>query len=272
MTALTQHYRIKTLGNLELLHTQNVADGYAQHLHEEYALCYLQTGHVKTYYRGSTVISPAKSFTLMNPTEPHRGEVLGEERASYYSLYFSAQSLQDFCTELFNHATLPYFKQPVIIDKTLGHKLHCFLGSLGGSKLETQTHYLSFLSCLVERYADTPFTLPSIQQDSKIECAKDYLHAHYHHDVTLDELAGVVELNRAYLIRAFKKRVGLPPHAYLTQVRLNEAKKQLAQGLPIAEVAISTGFADQSHFSRTFKHTFGLTPGAYSSYRSVSEF
>ncbi len=269
--AITQHYRIKALDDLELLHTQNVADGYAKHLHEEYALCYLQTGLVKTHYKGSSHLSPAQSFTVMNPTEPHRGEVISEENASYYSLYLSASSLQQVCCEVFAKPVLPYFGQPIIFDKPLARKLHCFLSALKRSNLEAQTYYIAFVTQLLQHHADTTFVLPALKQDvSTVERAKNYLHAHYQSDITLDELAGVVGLDRAYLIRTFKKAAGLPPHAYLTQVRLNEAKKQLTRGLPIAEVALNTGFADQSHFSRVFKHTFGITPGAYSSYTRLT--
>jgi AraC-like DNA-binding protein len=62
----------------------------------------------------------------------------------------------------------------------------------------------------------------------------------------------------------FTKQVGLPPHVYLNQVRVNRAKQLLADGQPIALVAYETGFADQSHLTRHFKRLFGLTLGQYS--------
>jgi AraC-like DNA-binding protein len=264
MASLTQHYRIKSLGNLELLHTERLRDGYAKHLHEEYSLCWVQTGLVKTHYRGNTHLSPVQSFTIMNPAEPHRGEVLSEEDASYYSLYFSASAFREIVEEVFASQRLPYFAQPIILDTMLQQKLCNFIDAFRTSGLELATHYLSFVSYLLKHYTDTTLTLPKTKQEpSAVEKARSYLHAHYHQDISLDELAKVVNLNRAYLIRAFKKTVGLPPHAYLTQLRLSEAKKQLSKNIPIAQVAANTGFADQSHFSRTFKQTYGMTPGAY---------
>lgn len=269
--SLTQHYRIKALNNLELLHTQRLTDGYAKHLHEEYSLCWVESGLVKTHYRGSTHLSPIQSFTVMNPTEPHRGEVIGREDVSYYSLYFSAATMKAFGEEVFELDALPYFGHPIILDKVLGRKLHSFLQALNNSQLELGSHYLSFLTHLLKHYADTTLNLSSVgQEDSAIEKVKNYLHAHFQHDVTLEELAKVAGLNRAYLIRSFKKTVGLPPHAYQTQLRLSEAKKQLARNIPIAQVALNTGFADQSHFSRVFKQTYGITPGVYSSYKLIT--
>ncbi|MEW6734220.1 MAG: helix-turn-helix domain-containing protein, partial [Acidobacteriota bacterium] len=77
-------------------------------------------------------------------------------------------------------------------------------------------------------------------------------------------------LNCCYLIRAFRNEVGIPPYVYLTQVRIEKAKKLLAKGAPIAEVAVAVGFADQSHLNRFFKRIIGITPGRYAQcqYRS----
>jgi AraC-like DNA-binding protein len=270
MSAVTQHYRIKSLGNLELLHTQRLSDGYAKHLHEEYSLCWVESGLVKTHYRGSSHLSPVKSFTVMNPTEPHRGEVISEEDASYYSLYISAPALQEVCQEVFASHSLPYFAQPIILDEVLQQKLHRFITALNKPGLEPETRYLSFMTHLLKHYTDTSLHLSTVKQEtSAIEKVKSYLHDHFQNQVTLEELAKVAGLNRAYLIRTFKKTMGLPPHAYLTQLRLSEAKKQLARNVPIAQVALNTGFADQSHFSRAFKQTYGITPGVYSSYKLV---
>jgi AraC-like DNA-binding protein len=270
MPSLTRHYRLKSLGNLELLHTESLTDGYAKHLHEEYSLCWVKSGLVKTHYRGSSHLSPIHSFTVMNPTEPHRGEVLGQENFSYYSLYFSANALQEVSEEVFACGRLPYFGQPIVVDRVLQQKLERFINALHTPGLELDTHYLSFMAHLLEHHTDTTLTPPETKQEpSAVEKAKSYLHTHYQKNISLDDLANVVGLNRAYLIRTFKKTMGLPPHAYLTQLRLSEAKKQLARNIPIAQVALNTGFADQSHFSRAFKQTYGMTPGVYSSYKLI---
>jgi AraC-like DNA-binding protein len=60
------------------------------------------------------------------------------------------------------------------------------------------------------------------------------------------------------------KAVGLPPHAYQTQLRLARAKTLLAQGCEVGSVASETGFFDQSHFTQQFKRHYWVTPGNYS--------
>jgi AraC-like DNA-binding protein len=64
-------------------------------------------------------------------------------------------------------------------------------------------------------------------------------------------------------MRTFRRDVGLSPHAYLTQIRVEAAKKLLSEGASIVDVASDIGFTDQSHFTRHFKRITGVTPGQY---------
>ena len=63
--------------------------------------------------------------------------------------------------------------------------------------------------------------------------------------------------------------MGLPPHAYLTQVRLREARRQLLAGSSPALVAAEVGFVDQSHLIKRFRSAFGITPGQYVTASSI---
>lgn len=80
---------------------------------------------------------------------------------------------------------------------------------------------------------------------------------------TLDELAELAGGSRFQLARAFKRRFGLPPLTYHLQLRLERAKTMLAAGRPAVDVAVATGFADQSHLHRHFRRHTLLTPGAF---------
>ena len=82
-------------------------------------------------------------------------------------------------------------------------------------------------------------------------------------DIDLETLARKVGLTRFQALRAFKRRYGLPPHAYQMALRLGQARRMLGDGCAPAEVALHCGFVDQSHFSRHFKRAFGVTPMHY---------
>jgi Helix-turn-helix domain/AraC-like ligand binding domain len=70
-------------------------------------------------------------------------------------------------------------------------------------------------------------------------------------------------------MRAFRAETGMPPHAYLNQLRVRQARVRLDRGLPPAEAAAKTGFADQAHLTRHFKRVVGVPPGAFQRARGV---
>jgi AraC-like DNA-binding protein len=92
---------------------------------------------------------------------------------------------------------------------------------------------------------------------------RDYLHAHLGHPVPTADLAAEAGLTECHLIRAFHMRFGLPPQAYHRRVRLAAAADRLARGMTVSAAAYECGFADQSHLTRKFKETYGLTPAAW---------
>jgi len=83
-------------------------------------------------------------------------------------------------------------------------------------------------------------------------------------DTNLSELAALCGLSRSYFIRAFKQITGMPPHRWLLMERLKRAKGLLrGTKLPIAEIAMACGFADQSHLTRVFSKAFRISPAAW---------
>jgi AraC family transcriptional regulator len=83
-------------------------------------------------------------------------------------------------------------------------------------------------------------------------------------DISLHAIAAVAELSPFHFARLFKKSTGVSPHQYLIQCRLERAKRFLLQSsASIADVALRSGFCDQSHFTAHFKRAFGFTPKAF---------
>lgn len=80
----------------------------------------------------------------------------------------------------------------------------------------------------------------------------------------LDELAKIAQLSVSYFARAFKGSTGLPPHRWHLHLRVKRSQELLMQGeFPLAHIALETGFADQSHFTRVFSRLVGVSPGAW---------
>ncbi len=82
-------------------------------------------------------------------------------------------------------------------------------------------------------------------------------------NLSLDSLSEISGLSRYHLIRTFKQRYGMAPHAYQLDQRIKHAKTRLRQGEALSQVAVELGFSDQAHFQRHFKQRIAMTPGYY---------
>ena len=90
-----------------------------------------------------------------------------------------------------------------------------------------------------------------------------FIHANYARELSLADIGVAARLSSFHLTRVFKKAMGVSPHQYLVQVRVNSARALLTSGAgrqSLAEVAAAVGFSDQSHLTRQFKRVLGLTP------------
>jgi AraC-like DNA-binding protein len=120
------------------------------------------------------------------------------------------------------------------------------------------------LAMLIRRHAEDrpPLAQPSLAHNA-LRHAQDYLRAHFAEDISLEKLARLVYLSPFHLSRLFREQLGLPPHTYLNQIRVNRAKTLLNIGLSLTDVAYAVGFADQSHLTKAFKRVVGVPPGQY---------
>jgi AraC-like DNA-binding protein len=95
----------------------------------------------------------------------------------------------------------------------------------------------------------------------QIRRVTEYFAAHLAEDVQLQTVCDLVKLSRSYFSRAFKTSTGLAPHQWLLQARIGKAKQLLLESdLPLAQIAVDIGFADQAHFTRTFGRVVGQSP------------
>lgn len=93
--------------------------------------------------------------------------------------------------------------------------------------------------------------------------AETYIRTRYMLDISIEEIADALSLDRRYLSRLFKKRYGVTMQEYLLNTRLNRAAELLREGHSVTESAMLCGYADLSNFSKMFRRRFGVPPGAY---------
>jgi AraC-like DNA-binding protein len=138
------------------------------------------------------------------------------------------------------------------------------LHSVDASSLLLDERLQSFIDALRSAYLvgrEEPATRGS--NTDGVRRARGIIHDRYAESISLDALAEVSGLTATGFIRAFKREVGLPPHAYQTRLRIDHARRLIAGGETIAEACTAVGFFDQSHFHRHFVRVLGYTPGDY---------
>jgi len=93
---------------------------------------------------------------------------------------------------------------------------------------------------------------------------REYIDRHLDKNIELQALADAAGLSKYHFARTFKEAQRMTPLFYVFQQRMKRAQQLLVETeLPIAEIAIATGFADQSHFSRRFRKQLGITPRVF---------
>lgn len=101
----------------------------------------------------------------------------------------------------------------------------------------------------------------------------EFIDAHYDREIGLAELAASINFSPAYFARQFKRSFGITPHQYLTQVRVESAKRLLDEGrMTVGEVAAAVGFYDQSHLAHHFKRAMGIAPKIYLEHTKNSQY
>jgi AraC-like DNA-binding protein len=133
------------------------------------------------------------------------------------------------------------------------------------SRLERDVRLVEWLHLLVTssgaRRAQRSVRTP--RDELALRLAREYLAERPERHVGLDELAAAAGIGKFRLIRLFREQTGLPPYAFQIAHRIRLARRLLEAGHPIASVAASTGFADQSHLHRQFQRSLGVTPLTY---------
>ena len=261
-------WRDPVLRDLEMLRATYVDYSFSRHAHEGFGIAIVESGAMKFEYRGSVHTAPAGSIVVTHPGEMHTGQAVLETGWTYRTLLPAIDWFRQIAAELTERRihSVPYFPSPVIHNAVLNRQMVALHRVLEGSPsaLERESYFVGGLSQLIRGYAsDRPIAKTIGKEHQAVQKIHDYLSTYYTHNTSLSELSALVGLKPLRLLRAFKGEIGLPPHAYLTQIRVYQAKRRLVAGSSIAETAVETGFVDQSHLHRHFKKIVGVTPGQY---------
>jgi AraC-like DNA-binding protein len=257
---------------LECLSATYFTHLFPLHTHETYVIGFVCAGCNVYGQRGSRIYSGPGDICLVNPGEVHDGGAL-DGAFSYRMTYPSVRLMKEIAAEVTGRPVLstPSFEPTVVRD---ADALEIF--RMAHERMEAGEEGLSADECLVtayglllRRYAHLDGAIKVEREPSRIARVRDYLETSFAEPIDLRRLAAIADLSRFQLLRAFRRETGMTPHVYLTDCRVHAARRLLAQGDDVADVALSCGFSDQSHLTRIFKAHAGVTPGRFRQTRNI---
>lgn len=111
---------------------------------------------------------------------------------------------------------------------------------------------------------EQPEVKTASRTDEYIKKSKQYIDINFMHDITVEEMAKNLNINRSYFSTIFRKHYGKSPQQYLIDVRLENAAELITKhGYSISDAAMSSGYKDVFNFSKMFKQKFGMSPSYY---------
>ncbi len=259
----TEFVRFKTsphLPGVELYSAHLVEHAFAPHVHEAYSLGAIESGVERFRYKGSELLAPPDSVVTLNADEIHTGQAEVEGGWAYQMLYIDPEVLREMA------GCEVYFSAGSSHDPELARAFRLAFGAMWQAPDE-----LSFLSALtpltdaiVERYGQqAPRPGASDKRSLAMARVRDCIEAHLDGGLRIDMLAREAGLSLFHFVRVFTATFGCTPQHYVQARRTQHAKRLLAGACTPAEAAAASGMSDQSHLTRWFKRSYGVTPAQY---------
>ncbi len=246
----TKVFKNKNLDFLELRYIENITQCEKMHLHEELTITAFKEGSLNISFNDSSKILNPNEIAIINSNIIHNATLNSKSVKNGYVLYMAKNYLESLNLGI----SLDYvFLQD---NKNSFISLCEVLLAEDISLLEKEELFIEF--CL------STFSLKEeikqVEKNSLSIKIKNYLDENFLEDIILEDISKEFNITVVHLIRVFKKEFGLAIHSYIINKKVHRAKELLNSKLPIIEVALQSGFFDQSHLNRSFKRVFQLTP------------
>ena len=237
------------------------SQAYAPHRHDTYAIG-VTTAGVQTFrYRGTRRVCLPGQLHVLHPDETHDGAAGTTDGFGYRILYFAPELVRD----ALHGEALPFVADPVQAPTPTTGLVGSLLADIDEpisdlARAEVAAVLADTLRSLSGRRDRRPVSIDV----RAVELAREYLAAHASEQTPASTLEAVTGADRFTLARHFRRAFGTSPDRYRTMRRLALARAAIERGVPLAQAAAQAGFADQSHMTRQFKRTYGLTPARWS--------
>jgi AraC-like DNA-binding protein len=241
---------------IERVSNRLVRASFSPHRHDTYTFAVTVAGVQTFNYRGEIRYSLPGQVLILHPDELHDGSCFDEAGFSYRAAYVPPTHVQ----AVIGNMELPFvansvWTNPALVAAALKMIIDCADG-------EDPAAYEDALYDLAQAMSEAAGTVATVTTADRtaVMRARDFLESAVVVGARLDELEKASGCDRWQLSRDFRALLGTSPYRYLQHRRVDLAKRLLREGAKLADAALGAGFADQSHFCRTFRKTIGLTP------------
>lgn len=252
-------HRAPHSGKVERIEAFIAGHGYDLHRHDTYAIGSTLSGVQSFQYRGEERHSLPGGTMVLHPDEAHDGQAGTADGFRYRMVYVEPALIQ----QILGGKPLPFVKDGISSDPRLYAATCALLQGMGGPMdiLEEQDAVFDLAHAL-NAVCGTTQSKQTFDYRAA-ETAREFMHEGLDRAITLDALAEQSGRDRWSLSRDFRLLFGTSPYRYLTMRRLDLVRALLLQGQSLVGAALNAGFTDQSHMTRHFSKTYGLSPSRW---------
>ena len=233
---------------------------FEPHRHDTYAIG-VTTAGVQTFsYRGSRRVCLPGQLHILHPDEAHDGAAGTDDGFGYRILYIAPELIRDAVA---GHS-LPFVADPVQEQVRATRPIAALLADI-----EVPINELSSAEIAVVvadgllALSGRPERRPAAIDIEAVKLVRDYLAVHAPEQTPASKLEKIANIDRFTIARHFRWAFGTSPDRYRMLRRLASARAAIEKGESLARAAADAGFADQSHMTRQFKQTYGMTPALW---------
>ncbi|WP_017544518.1 AraC family transcriptional regulator [Nocardiopsis prasina] len=259
-----RYWRFSGLPDTELLTARFVTTAFTRHTHSTYTIGMITAG-IEEYSHsgGSSRVGPG-GLAVVEPDEVHTGHAGVPEGWRYRVFYPAPEVVVDIGRELGMRGTPGFTHSGIDAPEVSRVLVRAHTAAERGERLTASSLARQGIAMLLRSHGRERGTgVAAHTARPEVALARELLTERLVDPPTLEELAAHVGIGPFTLARAFRTAYGLPPHAYLNQLRVARARVLLLQGWRASEVAARVGFTDQSHLTRHFRRHLGVPPVTY---------
>ena len=254
--------------DIELYAFSNITNSFPSHFHDYYVIGIVENGERILFLKDKEHILKKGDIFFFNPKETH--SCINKEPFKCKIFHIQKNTMSYFIKKITGKNYCLKFINNVYANECVFNKLLFLYKRILVNDKQKKEILMNTLKTIIEKNSKIIKDYQStFTYEINLVCS--FMKEHYKEHIDLKQLCEYSNLSKSTLSRYFIKSIGVTPYRYLQILRIEKAKELLNDEYKIIDIAINTGFTDQSHFSNLFRNFIGIPPGLYKSHKKISD-